>query len=523
LDTVARMSRRGWSSVRREAAAKGRRPDPRENAESSFFARTANTAMDNKTIIARLSAYAEDAIADAMRIQDLETERDDYQQLTRDLVAVGAQLTRQLKQARRRIKELEHSPRPPKAHPVANREFTRIGEGAYRLAILDQGIQMDVTRLRWERGELFGLLDVRCDIVGAKAVDGCISAGTFNLTSVSARTSRAKELITAALAPEIDFRLYLEEICQRTIRAEQEGHPVILLSRVVANVSEEATAWVYGLPLLLKHPTIWYGHGGTGKSTLALGAAGELERQGVSVLFLDWETNETTNHALLTRLFGSDLPDVKYRRCERPLSIEGDSIARQVTECGIDYVICDSAGFGSDGRPEDAEVALRFTRALRQFRTGSLTLAHMSSGEHGTDKPFGSVFWHNSARATWYLERDQDNTGSNEIVVAATNKKNNLGRLLPAMGLSICFDEGRTTISKTDLAEHEQHAAKLPLGQRLRHVLQRGGAQTIVELAEELDAKVDSVEKALKRGKQFMRISAGDGIQRWGLAERRIH
>jgi hypothetical protein len=192
-----------------------------------------------------------------------------------------------------------------------------------------------------------------------------------------------------------------------------------------------------------------------------------------------------------------------------------------VTECAIDYVICDSAGFGSDGRPEDAEVALRFTSALRQFRTGSLTLAHMSSGEHGTDKPFGSAFWHNSARATWYLERDQDITGSNEIVVAAYNKKNNLGRLLPPLGLSICFEDGRAVISQANLAEHEQHAAKLPLGQRLRHLLQRSGAQTIAELAEELEAKVDSVEKALKRGKQFIRISGGDGIQRWGLVERR--
>src|ERR671912_50873 len=54
---------------------------------------------------------------------------------------------------------------------------------------------------------------------------------------------------------------------------------------------------------------------------------------------------------------------------------------------------------------EDAEVALRYFRALRSLRVGTLTLAHVSSGEHGSDKPFGSVFWHNSARQTWYLER----------------------------------------------------------------------------------------------------------------------
>ena len=41
------------------------------------------------------------------RIADLEGERGDYQRLTRDLVAVGAQSNRQVRQARRRIKELE--------------------------------------------------------------------------------------------------------------------------------------------------------------------------------------------------------------------------------------------------------------------------------------------------------------------------------------------------------------------------------------------------------------------------------
>ena len=155
-------------------------------------------------------------------------------------------------------------------------------------------------------------------------------------------------------------------------------------------------------PILRRHPAILFGDGGTGKSTLGLYFAGELERHGVSTLYLDWELDEHDHRRQLEKLFGDDLSDVKYRRCDRALIIEAENIAEQVRECGIDYVICDSVAFACDGPPESAEVAQRYFRALRQLKVGSLNLAHVTKGENSDKRPFGSTFWFNGCRAAWY-------------------------------------------------------------------------------------------------------------------------
>src|SRR5258708_4416045 len=97
------------------------------------------------------------------------------------------------------------------ADPQRNKVFQQISEGCYRLALLREGVLFEVKRLRWERGELFGRLTVACEFSGAKTVDGILSVGTFNLTSVSARSTRAKELNASASAPEVDWRSLLEE------------------------------------------------------------------------------------------------------------------------------------------------------------------------------------------------------------------------------------------------------------------------------------------------------------------------
>jgi hypothetical protein len=183
-------------------------------------------------------------------------------------------------------------------------------------------------------------------------------------------------------------------------------------------------------------------------------------------------------------------------------------------------VICDSAGYASDGGPEDAEVALRYFRALRQLRVGSLTIAHISSGEHATEKPFGSVFWHNSARSTWYLEQSAHSQDDHGVLVGCYQKKNNFGRKQTA-GLHIDFRPERTVIESADLANDEQLAGKLPLSQRVAHLL-KSGPQTIVQIAAELDAKVDSVTKAVNRSRAFTKITNHpDGVHRIDLVERR--
>ena len=110
---------------------------------------------------------------------------------------------------------------------------------------------------------------------------------------------------------------------------------------------------ICGFPILPKHPSILFGDGGTGKSTIALYLAGELEKRGISTLYLDWELDEHDHRHQLERLFGPDMPDVKYHRCERPLSIEVEGLTEKICTTGVEFVICDSVAFACDGPPRD--------------------------------------------------------------------------------------------------------------------------------------------------------------------------
>lgn len=400
-------------------------------------------------------------------------------------------------------------------------EFSVVAEGHYRLTLMTLGLMLEVKRLRWERGELFGLLSVAADFHGAQVVDGMLSVGTFNLTSPTTRNTRAKELASRAHAPEIDFAHLLEELCQRTIKAEESGRPLVLLRNVQAPPVEDIDAIsIGGFTILQRHPTIVFGDGGTGKSTLGLYFAGELERRGISTLYLDWELDEFDHRLQLEKLFGADMPDVKYRRCDRPLIIEAENIAQQVRECGIDYVICDSVAFACDGPPESAEVAQRYFRALRQLNVGSLNLAHVTKGENSDKRPFGSTFWFNGCRAAWYAERAEAAATDDSIHVGLFHRKFNLGRTRPAIGFEIQFGD-RITVTSANVADNEQLAGKLPLSQRMFQALRRG-PMTLAALAEETGGSVETLDRYVRRhAKSYTRVEGSDRVMRVAIVERR--
>jgi hypothetical protein len=399
--------------------------------------------------------------------------------------------------------------------------FSSVADGHYRLANPRHGLMLDLKRLRWDRGELFGLLVVGADFKGADVVDGLLSVGTFNVTSPSARGKRAGELQARAHAPEIRFAELLEELCQRTIKAEETGRPLILLRNVPRRSSDDQAAIsVLGFPILRSHPSIVFGDGGTGKSTLALYFAGELERSGVSTLYLDWELDEHDHRRQLEMLFGSDMPDVKYRRCDRPLMLEAEAIAEQVQRCGIEFVICDSVAFACDGPPESAEVAQRYFRALRQLKVGSLNLAHITKGENSDKRPFGSTFWFNGCRACWYAERAEPTAGEDVIQVGLFHRKNNLGKVQAAIGFALTFGE-RIEVRRANVVDNEQLATKLPLAQRMYFALRRG-ALTLAALAEETGGSAETLDRYVRRSSdRYTKIEGADGITRIALLERR--
>lgn len=415
----------------------------------------------------------------------------------------------------------------PFANPVdggvalAPRAFTAPHEGRYVLTLEGVGIEFDVDRLRRERQELVGELAVRCELAGARTFGGTLSVADFNLSSARSRQDRAKLLAERSKAPEVDWLGLLEEVCQRVLSAERTGSPAVLL-RDAAKPEPEADFNIQGLWLPKHEPAFEFGDGGAAKSYLALYVAGVLAERGVRVGYFDWELTAPAHRDRLEKLFGPEMPPVYYVRCERPLVQEADRLRRVARDHGLQYAVFDSVAFACDGPPEAAEVAGAYFRAVRQIGVGSLHIAHVTkSQDSGDQKPFGSVFWHNGARSSWYVKLAHASLDRSEITVGLFHRKANLGPQRPAIGFAVRFEGDRTTLQRVDVAEVNDLADRLPLADRIAHAL-RDGAKTLAAIAGELDAKVDSVEKAVKRqeGRRFTRIAGKDGVYRIGLVTR---
>ena len=402
--------------------------------------------------------------------------------------------------------------------------FRRLDEGHYQLTLDQLGIEFSVDRLRRKWDELVGELTVRCDLAGARTFNGVLSVADFNFSNLRARQERARYLAGRAQAQDLDWGGLLEEFVQRVLTAERTGEPAVLL-RDVPRPTPDQQLNVDGLTLLMRHPMVLFGDGGAAKSYLALYCAGRLERDhGVRVGLFDWELAGEDHRDRLERLFGSELPGIRYARCAKPLVHEIDRLRRIVRDEALDYVILDSIAFACDGPPEAAEVAGRYFQAVRQLGiVGSLHVAHVSKADGADRKPFGSTFWHNGARATWNVKLSETPPGANQIIVGLYNRKANLGGLRPAAGFKITFTDDRTTFRRVELADVPDLAAVLSLSQRVRTLLS-SGARTRKDIAAELkDANPESLRRVINRGvKQghLIRFPNTAGDEQFGLAQR---
>lgn len=402
--------------------------------------------------------------------------------------------------------------------------FRAGGDGQFALAYPETGIEFTADRLRRERHELHCELSVACGIVGARAIDGVLSIGTFNLSSPTAAQQRARLLRELARSKDdLDWLGMIEELRQRVLRAERVGEPSVSLRTVELKPADDEQFEVLGLALPRRHATILFGDGGTGKSLLALELVKALDQAGERVGYFDWEMDPWIHRRRLAGLCGTaPLPDLRYVRCERPLIHEVDRLRRVIHTDGLTYAVLDSVGYGTAGPPESAEAAMDFARAARQLGIGTLWLAHITKGEQGDQRPFGSAFWHNSARATWFLKNASTSADGSVQQLVAFQRKDNLGRRRNPIGLELAFRDPAISFRQIDAATVAEVAASLPMHMRLRTLL-RNGPATIVAMAEALNAKPDTVKKALERGKGQLftcLTKTDDGVHRWALAER---
>lgn len=387
--------------------------------------------------------------------------------------------------------------------------FVKLHDGAYRFTIPKISTEFTADYLKRSAGQLKCELSVTCDIPGARTFDGTLSIGEFNLSSSRVRSTHGKYLSERAnTANDLDWAGLLEEFAQRVLAAEKEGDPSVLLHEVERPPPSNHFN-IAGIELLDRHPMIFFGDGGTAKSYLSLYIAGELARKGVNVGFFDWELAPEDHRVRLEKMFGDFMPNIHYVRCTRPLFHETQRLQRIVREKGIQYAIFDSIAFACDGPPESAECASRYYQALRQIgQLGTMHIAHITkSFEHSDYKPFGSIFWHNGARATWNVKLADASPDERRIRLGLYQRKANLGPKRGSVGIEFSFRADSTFVKNFDLFSDTELASNASASERI-YALLKDGAKSREHLKTALSDLPDgTVRTALHRALHSSRIA----------------
>jgi len=401
--------------------------------------------------------------------------------------------------------------------------FRTADDGRYSVTDPEIGLEFQINGVHRDRfGDLVGEMAVACGILGARVIDGPLSAGVFNFSNPRHRDDWAKRLARLARTNgKLDWSAKLEEVCRQVIGAEHDtGAPAVILRNVTARPASPMLE-ALGLRFPREQASSLFGPGDGLKSYLALKLADEQARAGIRVGYFDWEMDQYEHRDRQARI-DPEMPDIVYVRCERPLVHEVDRLRRIVRRERLDYVYLDSAAYATDGKPEDAVSVMAFFRAFRQLGIGGTIIAH-SRREDGEYQPFGSVFWHNSFRATWHIKRGSTSPDGEVVTLGALPRKFNLGPCPSAVGLTVRFQGDRVYFDHTDVATIEEFAESLPLWQRIRAVV-KTGPQTLVTIAGELNHdNVESLDRIVRKHKNvFTKVSGKDGITRIALVESRI-
>lgn len=347
--------------------------------------------------------------------------------------------------------ELKFGDQRTQAH---DRQVEKVGDDHYRVTFLPAGIVLDLDRVRRERRELWCELTVSVNedtYPDAHTVNGVVTVGDLNLSSVSARTQRGKLIgeRTKTLRLDLDWYGLLEQAVMVVFADQRTGTTPTRLSEVEIPEDGDLLLSVDGWTVPYELPTILYGAAANGKSLLSMYFAGRVASQGVNVLYLDWEFGPQEHARRYRRLYPDPPPNVFYQRCERGLRYELDGIRTTIEREQISYVIVDSIGFAVDGDASSQELAVEYARCLRQMRVGSLSLGHTprASGESEPDI-FGSSFYRNLARSMWRIDKD-DVQPDGGLGVTLVQTKNSIGAISSPLGFTFGFEDSRTRVLRT--------------------------------------------------------------------------
>lgn len=359
----------------------------------------------------------------------------------------------------------------------------------------------------------------------------------INLLSTSARTNLRLELSKMFEG----FKANWTELINEAISCIEDAYSNQDVSQDAFDIDEGADEelFLFGDLLPLNQPTIFFGDGGSLKSYLALFcgvlfALGDpFPGQSVApapgkAMYCDFE-NVTAKgfKRRVRRLFAAAgvpgvYPDsfIYWPGRGVPFLQQLDALREKVRKDNIRLLIIDSAATAISGKPEDAEVVTAFFNGLATLNVTTILIAHINRDGDKT-KPFGSAFWTNLARRTWYIAR----VGRGDYgEVGMFCRKVNDGPMGEHKALAVEFVglNGDVRFTRKAFSEVDRVLDReRPMGVRLRDALGHG-PMTANALATKLGSKGETVLQWLKRyPDEFIEMGSPDGKpSEWGLRAR---
>lgn len=331
-----------------------------------------------------------------------------------------------------------------------------------------------------------------------------------------------------------DWTILIESTSVLVLRRYREGEPLRLLN---AGTPVEDLSYQLSPLVFQRKTTILYGDGGLGKSSLAL-LCGMLVSTGESlaglsavpgrVLFVDYEDSWDV-HVRRMRAIAACHPqlkaaDVRYQAHHEPLWNIVPMLLRRVQTEQISFLILDSLAAATCG-DSSAEAATKAFRALRMLNLGALVLAHIPKATEQQQESgiYGSVFFKNFARSTWELRKEQE-VGADVSILGLFNRKSNLSRLHPPLGLTVRQNGTNSSIQyePCDLGETIELAKGLPVASRIVNFLEKDGSlYSAKDIAEAIEIPIGTVKTTLSRHNKMKWHSIGEGREtKWCVLNR---
>lgn len=361
----------------------------------------------------------------------------------------------------------------------------------------------------------------------------------INILSASARSQLETALRKQFTPTAINWTLTVSTAFARVRQAHNDMDRTVHVS---ALPDMDAPEFLVDVLLPLEADTIIFGDGSSGKTYMAYAMGLEVATGGAfcgyrakpgGVLILDYETGKKMAKLRLRRLLlGMDMDPnilaelpIHYIEAEGvPLPELRDTLRMAIERHDIKLVIIDAAGDACGGEPEKAGVVLNYFNACSELKATRLHIAHVTNSEMevSAKRPFGSRYWHNRARRTWFVKRDQEEE-SDIVDIGIICRKVNDGRLPKPIAFQVRFegDNGPVRMAAEDFRKVIAFEQDQSQSDRVASFLAAAdGPQLITDISAGLGLTSNVVGTVLDRGRKsnrFVVVSKAGKQNRWGL------